>query len=858
MRFDWSDSSNRHSAMGGAVTRSRGEGPSQQPVRTGTSEHAARPGPPIGPSGGVPQRRPSRTRVLRKIMIWALLLAVLLVGGVAAAIALVVDHFEARLPNVNQLKHAYRPPQVTRILARDGTVLSEVFTERRTVVAFGTIPSHAKLAFLAAEDARFYEHEGLNYLGMLRALFTNLRAGRTVQGGSTITQQVVKNVLLASERTYSRKIQETILARRLEQSLSKDDILGLYLNHIYLGHGRYGIEEAARVYFGKHASELDLAESATLAGIVASPERFSPRRDAKRALERRRFVLAQMREKRFISPELEQQAAAEPLRLTPMAEEESDLAPEAVAIAKQILDRVAPGQASRGGFVITTTIDPTLQAAARRAVRDNLRDYAKKYRLDAPYGPKSGQLWGPVPSSAPRRYHAAVGIVTAINDDDDTIDVQVGSVTGQVRLGHETWHNQKNLPASKFAPVGARLRVAIDGELDGTKPDMRLDPIPQSALVSIDVRTRQVLALVGSREAIAGGLDRATQARRQPGSSFKPFVYAQALASRKFTPASLLTVPATSSRPEPMRISLRNGLANSENAVAIQLLEAIGASNVTQLAHACGIESKLAPTPSLALGAYEVTPLEITNAYATFASGGVAAPPVIVTRIVGPDGREFAVPRGGETKQVMPAEEAYLVTSLMRSVVERGTAQRAKRIGRALVGKTGTTNQAKDTWFVGYSPEVVSGVWVGFDDALSLGNNETGANTALPAWVEFMKSALAGRPATEFARPPGIQVERIDPLTGLLALEDQSDSIEEEFLPGTAPTERSNPDAGVPSGAAPTAPPPVTTTAGESGLAPAPDQSESPAEPSPKLAPSTEVQPNIPAPSAHPEPPGQP
>jgi len=785
----------------------------------------------IDQAGAKPElaaRRPGRRWRLRRIVMWTLMAMLVVCLGAAISVWLVVDHFEARLPNVDQLRHSYRPPQVTRILARDGTLLQEVFTERRTVVAFSSIPSHTKLAFLAAEDARFYEHEGLNYFGMLRALLVNLRAGHTVQGGSTITQQVVKNVLLASERTYTRKIQETILARRLEQSLAKDEILALYLNHIYLGHGRYGIEEAARVYFGKHAAELDLAESATLAGIVASPERFSPRRDQRRAIERRRFVLGQMREKRFISVELEQQAVSEPLRLAPMAEEESDLAPEAVAIAKQVLERAAPGQASRGGFIITTTIDPVIQSAARRAVRDNLRDYAKRYRLDAPYTAKSGQLWGPSSTGVPRRYHAAVGEVQSVNDAEGTIGVRVGGIVGQVRLARESWLNPKNLPPSKFAALGARVRVVIDGELEVPKPEMRFESVPQSALVAIDVRTRQVLALVGSREAVAGGLDRATQARRQPGSSFKPFVYSQAIASQKFTAASLLTIPATTKRPEPMQLSVREGLARSENSVATQLLEAVGASNVVALAHACGIESKLAPTPSLALGAYEVTPLEITNAYATFASGGVAAPPVLVTRIVGPNGREVQVPKGTEPTQVLSPEVAYLATSLMRGVVEHGTAQRAKRLGRPVVGKTGTTNQAKDTWFVGYSPEVVAGVWVGFDDAVSLGANETGGNTALPAWVEFMKSALAGRPTTDFARPAGIAVERIDPQTGLLALVDQGNAIDEEFLPGTAPTERTNPDAGAPLSA-----PSPQDAGAQAGAEPATPSPE-PATPSPE------------------------
>ncbi|MGE5784210.1 MAG: penicillin-binding transpeptidase domain-containing protein, partial [Myxococcales bacterium] len=539
-------------------------------------------------------------------------------------------------------------------------------------------------------------------------------------------------------------------------------------------------------------------ESATLAGIVASPERYSPRRDAQRALERRRFVLGQMREKRFISPELEQQAASATLSLAPLSDDESDLAPEVVAIAKQALERVAPGQASRGGFTVSSTIDPALQAAARRAIRENLQDYAKKYHLDPPYNEKSGRLWGPLTTATPRRFHAAVGEVIAANDAEGTLDVRTAGIVGQVRLSHETWLNSKNLPPSKFASIGARIRVVIEGDLTESKPLMRLDPVPQSALVAIDVRTRQVLALVGSREALPGGLDRATQSRRQPGSSFKPFVYSQALSSHKYTPATIITLPPAPSRPDGLKLSLRDALARSENDVALQLLEVVGAPRVIEFAKACGIESKLAPTPSLALGAYEVTPLEITNAYATFASGGVSAAPVFITRIARSDGKELPLATPAESKQLMSPDDAYLITSLMRSVVERGTAQRAKRLGRPVVGKTGTTNQAKDTWFVGYSPEIVAGVWVGFDDAVSLGRSETGGNTALPAWVEFMKAALAGRPTTEFARPAGIVVERIDPHTGLLAFADQSDAIEEEFLPGTAPSETAAPDAGVP------------------------------------------------------------
>jgi penicillin-binding protein 1A len=735
--------------------------------------------------------------MLWRICVWLFWLGLSGAVLVALAVYLAVAHFESRLPSVAQLRTNYRPPQVTRILARDGTVLSELFTERRTVVAFATVPNHSKLAFLAAEDAHFYEHEGLNYLGMLRAMLVNVRAGRTVQGGSTITQQVVKNVLLVPERTLARKIQETILARRLEQSLHKDEILSLYLNHIYLGHGRYGIEEAARLYFGKHASELGLAESALLAGIVASPERFSPRKDATRALERRSFVLKQMRAKGFVAADAMERAINEPLNLAPLAEEESDLAPEAVAQAKHVLEQLVGEQSRKGGYTVTTTIAPALQAAARRAVLDNLRNYGKRYRLDAPFSAKSGPMWGRLSSSAPRRYHAGTGQVTAVDDEKGTLEVRLGNLVGKVRLTRAGWLNEKNLPPSKFAPVGSRLRVVLEGEPNAEMPELRLDPVPQSALVAIDVRTRQVLALVGSREALNGGLDRATQMRRQPGSSFKPFVYSYALSSRKFTLATKLTVPSKVETEPAVQLTIRNGLAKSENAIAEQLLEASGPVNVVSWAKTMGIDSPLAPTLSLALGAYEVTPLEITNSYATFASGGIAASPVIVTRIVGPDGKEIPIPRAKEPRQVLPVEEAYLVTTLMQSVVDHGTAQRAKRLGRPVVGKTGTTNQAKDTWFVGYSPEIVAGVWVGFDDPISLGSNETGGGTALPAWVDFMKAALSGRPVVDFPRPAGLEVASIDPATGLLANEEQADAFDEVFLAGTAPSERAVLDAGV-------------------------------------------------------------
>jgi penicillin-binding protein 1A len=755
--------------------------------------------PESGPADPVSEKSSFWRRVGR-IAKWTGIGTAVLAALGALTVFFVIRHYEAGLPSVEQLKKGYDPPQVTRILARDGTLLANLFTERRTVIPLSEVPDHVKLAFLAAEDASFYEHAGLNYLGMLRALVANLRAGHTTQGGSTITQQVVKNLLLDPERTYSRKIKETILARRMEQDLTKDEIFNLYLNHIYLGHGRYGIEEAARYYFGKKAKELDLAEGALLAGLVASPEHWSPRRAPDKAMARRRYVLGQMLEKGFVTRQLYEQAMKEPLRLAPAVEAESELAPEIVDYVKGILEQVGGKRARHGGYKVTTTIDPTLQAEARKAVRDNLERYAERQKLEPPFTLEKRRLWGRPFQGTPKKNHIYVGTVKALDDDHHTIDVQVGDTLGRVKLDKEERYDPRHLPPSKFAAEGASLRVSLlaDPAPDDSSPvPLRLELGPESALVAIDVRTRQVRALIGSYEALMGGLDRATQSRRQPGSAFKPFVYSYALHSRRFTPATVLELPARHGKPgETRHISVRMALAKSDNAAAQYIFRQVGPANVVQWAHALGIESKLQPDVSLALGAYEVKPIEIAAAYRSFASGGTYAPPVLITRIIGPDGKLVALPKEPPPRRVMSAAEAYLTTSLMRSVVQVGTARRASSMGRPLAGKTGTTNDAKDAWFVGFSTDIVTSVWVGYDDANPLGWGEEGAVTALPGWMQFMKAAEKGRPPTEFARPGDIVVARIDPATGELAYEGEQDAVEEEFLDGTVPTEMASPDAG--------------------------------------------------------------
>ena len=798
-------------------------------------------------------------RWTRRLLLAALCASLLAV----VAIFLVIRHYEADLPSVIDLKSNYRPPQTTRILARDGTLLAELFTERRTVIPFKDVPIHTRLAVLAAEDAGFYQHKGVNWFGIVRAMVVNLRSGHVRQGGSTITQQVCKNVLLDAEHSYRRKVREAILAGRLEAQLTKEEIFELYLNHIYFGHGRYGIEEASRGYFGKPAKELGIAESALLAGIIAGPETFSPRRDLKKALSRRKFVLDQMHDKHFLEDAQYEAAREEPVRLVPNVEAQSELAPEAISMARKVLAGLEPERAGRGGFTITTTIDPKLQAAARKAVRENLLAYDKRHGLlsglKAPASPVAGKGKKPPPSKEPPAFQGTpsfeshrvyVGTVAGADDGAGTVDVRVGTVTGFFRLGDYERYNPQHLPPSAFAPAGARVRVSLlapasatveEGPLQKSlKVPLRLELGPEGAFVALDVRTRQILAIIGSFEGQAGALDRATQARRQPGSTFKPVVYSYALHSRRFTPASLVDVnptPFGTYRPtnyegwsgkEPLR--LREALANSVNVVAVRVLSDVGPVNVVDWAKALGIKSTLRPDLSLALGSYEVEPMELVGVYATFAAGGMYADPQLVTRIVGPEGKELSLRPPPPPRRVMEPEEAYLITSMMTSVVDHGTAQRAKALGRPVAGKTGTSNEAKDTWFAGFSTDIAAVTWVGYDDGKPLGPGEAGGLTALPAWVAFMKVAHEGRPRSDFPRPSGIVEVQIDTHSGKLAYPGDEDVLNEVFLSGTQPTDVSEPF--LPSegdGGAPRAPDAATT----GPTPPAPLTQASDAEPPP-------------------------
>jgi penicillin-binding protein 1A len=775
-----------------------------------------------------------RTLVWRWTRRLAVVAAVLSAAG-AIAVWLVVRHYEAELPGVVDLK-TYQAPQVTRVLARDGTVLAEIFTQRRTVVSLASLPAHVKLAVLAAEDAGFYEHEGLNYWGIARAMAVNVRAGSARQGGSTITQQVVKNLLLNThERTFSRKVREALLARRLEQELSKDDILELYLNNIYFGRGRYGIEEAARDDFGKSARDLDIAEAALIAGRIADPRDYSPRASMTVALSRRAYVLDQMHGKGFLPDEAWALAKDEAVHLAPAAEASSELAPEAVEMAKAVLYRVEPDQARLGGFTITTSIDPKIQAATRKALREGLGAYDKRHGLQGPLrsspstatrkgkgAPPHDALGTPFEGTPAFEQHKVlVGVVASSDDAAGTFDVRVGSVLGTVKLADFERYDPAHLAPSAYAPAGARVRVSLLAPAESgpvgsdARVPLRLESGPEGAAVVLDVRTRQILAVVGSYEGQPGALDRATQSRRQPGSTFKPVVYSYALHSHRFTPATLVDptpgVFEGGYRPGNFEgwqghdlLRLREALAHSVNVVSVRVLSDVGPHGVVAWAQALGIESPMKPDLSLALGSYEVRPLELAGAYATFAAGGTYEEPRLVTRIVGPDGKDVPLPEPTPPRRVLDPAEAYVMTSMLTSVIDHGTAARAKALGRPLAGKTGTSNGPKDTWFAGYSTDVTAVVWIGYDDGRLLGGAEQGAVTALPAWMDLMKAATDGKPRVDFSRPPGVVTVAIDTRTGELPYPDDPEVMDEVFLAGTEPVETAAPpvvDAGADAGA---------------------------------------------------------
>ena len=628
-------------------------------------------------------------------------------------------YFAHGLPSIETLKN-YKPSTITKFYSEEGEIIGEFFVERREVVSLERMPNHLIQAFISGEDARFFQHKGLDYMAILRALFKNIFSGEVVQGGSTITQQVVKSLLLSPERSFSRKIREAILAFKIERYLSKDEILFLYLNQIYLGHGAYGVATAAENYFGKPVEELNLAESALLAGLPQAPSKNSPYNHPEQAKRRQAYILHRMVEGGFISYSELIKTLQAPIRLQSAQNPSIEKAACFVEhVRRYVEEKYGKEALYKNGLRVYTTIDTDFQRIAQEAAEFGLKEIEKR---------------------------------------------------------------------QKYPSIDMPLTL-------------------EGSLICFDLETGFIKAMVGGRDFKRSQFNRAIQARRQTGSAFKPIVYASAL-DKGYTPASIIVDSPIvftwgNQKWKPKNFdgkflgptTLKNALTHSINVVTVKIAQNIGVDYIQEYAKKMGISSLLQDNLSMALGSSSISLYELTKAYAVFANQGNSFKPIFIKKILDRDGNLleenlplFYPKEPSDEERILSPQTAYLMTHLLESVVQNGTGWRAKALGRPVAGKTGTTDQFLDAWFIGYTPEFLTGVWVGFDDERTLGKNETGARAASPIWVNFMSKILKDRPIKDFSIPEGIEFMRVDPKTGQVGF--GREATLECFKEGTGPAQK--------------------------------------------------------------------
>ncbi|MDR3569082.1 MAG: PBP1A family penicillin-binding protein [Syntrophobacteraceae bacterium] len=704
------------------------------------------------------------------------------------------------LPSVEALRN-YHPPLVTGVYSQDGLLLAEFFVQRRYLVSLNELPPNVVKAFIAAEDARFYEHGGVDMVGILRAALKDLAAGQIVQGGSTITQQVVKSLLLTPERTFSRKIKEAILAHRIDSSLSKNEILYIYLNQIYLGSGAYGVEAAARTYFDEHASELDLAQAALLAGLPRAPNRFSPATHLEEARKRQRYVLQRMVDANFITSDQAQKALAEPLHIV---DKPTRFAPVAMNYFTEEVRREAEARFGREmlykeGLTIDTTLDYKAQLMAQSALEHGLSVIDRRHRkyrglhVYVPAGDWPNTLKILTQSNGKlEKGKVVAGLITAFNPRSGTIAADLGTGKALVPESGWKWVRLTTSRAESIFRPGDVLRLRLD-EMNGDAwvANVEQDPGMEGAIMSMSPDTGRVICMVGGRNFKTSQFNRCTQAARQPGSSFKPIIYAAAL-DKGYTEASvLMDTPITfldhtakgSWTPENFDrrfkgpILLRNALIHSRNVPTVKLLKSIGLNYAINYARQLGIKTPLTHSLSLGLGASEVTLQELLSAYSTFPGLGQRVQPYLMEKVYDRFGN-LIEQHQTKREQVISAKTAYLITDILEGVVRQGTGMAARALNRPCAGKTGTTNDFNDAWFIGYTPSVLTGVWVGYDDHSSLGKGEEGAHAACPIWVDYMKQYLKDKPVETFTVPEGIVFAKVG---GSVAGSDDSGGVYAAF-----------------------------------------------------------------------------
>ena len=729
----------------------------------------------------------------------------------------------------------YEPPVTSRIHAGDGSLIGVFARERRMFVPIGSIPDRVKQAFISAEDKTFYEHPGVDIPGIMSAMVKNVGnelAGRRPVGASTITQQVAKNFLLTNEVSYERKIKEMILAFRLEKAFSKDKILELYLNEIYLGRGAYGVAAAALNYFDKPLADLTISEAAYLAALPKAPSNYHPVKNRERAIARRNWVIEEMYDNGYISEEEAEQAELEPLIAEDLkAPTLVDARYFVVAIRNQLLEQFGEDTLFEDGLSIRTTVEPRLQQVAQVVLREGISDYDRRTGWRGPIQ-QLGQRedWKEIYRETlasledesdllPWRY----GVVLGLKADQAELGFGDGT-NGVMPLARMDWATVEGRKPSKPSDVLDLGDIVLVSPGDDDQKGWGLRQIPEvnGALVAMDPHTGRVLALVGGFSYAQSRFNRAIQAERQPGSAIKPFIYAAALDSG-FTPSSLildapfvmeqgpgkpLWKPANYTKRFYGPSTLRLGIEKSRNLMTVRLAQNVGMKKVVDYVRRFGIDDNMEPVLAMSLGAGETTPVKLTTAYAMLVNGGKKIEPTLIDRVQDRYGHTVyksddrvcdecrmdewdgtAPPQlPDERPQVINPQTAYQIVSILEGVVERGTGVRVKAVGKPLAGKTGTTDESRDTWFVGFSPDLAVGVYVGYDNPKSLGRKETGSSVAAPIFRDFMMAALKDKPAIPFRIPSGIRLVRVNAKSGAPARYGDQDVILEAFKPGTVPS----------------------------------------------------------------------
>jgi penicillin-binding protein 1A len=761
--------------------------------------------------------------------------------GVAIAAAVIYVKIEPQLPSIEVLRDV-QLQEPLRVYSSDRRLLAEFGEKRRNPVKISQVPDAMVHAFLAAEDDRFFEHAGVDFQGLLRAAIELLRTGKKRQGGSTITMQVARNFFLSSEKTYLRKLTEILLAYKIEGSLSKEEILELYLNKIYLGQRAYGVEAAAQVYYGMSIADLSVARMAMIAALPKAPSRINPINNPEAAIERRNYILGRMHQLGYLDTADYEAAVAEPDGARPhRVQAEASAAYVAEMVRHEMVERYGTSVYT-SGYDVVTTIDVPRQAAATSALRKDLLEYSKRhgYRgVEASVNLDEVQSEDRVSLLADYDQVGGLEPALVVRVDEKSIEVllksnETVSIDWEGMSWARPYRSVNRLgPAPKQAgdivATGDVVRVSKSGAVW----ELAQIPVVEGALVSLRPDDGAIQALVGGFDFKRSKFNRAMQAKRQPGSSFKPIIYSAAL-EKGFTPASIINdAPVvfddseleSTWRPEnysgrfygPTR--LREALYRSRNLVSIRILRAIGAGYAADYAENFGFTAEELPHDlTLALGSASVTPLQMVRAYAVLANGGYLVDPYFISSIYNAGGELVFMadspvvckhcPAGLDeittgiqkqvnlAPQVLSPQNVWLMTSMMRDVIQRGTGTRARVLGRSdLAGKTGTTNDQMDGWFSGFNHALVTTAWVGFDKLEPLGRGETGGRSALPMWIDYMREALKGIEEIHQQPPEGLVTVRIDPVTGLLARSGQQDAIFETFMEDSVPTRTSDPVA---------------------------------------------------------------